>query len=369
MSKEPKNIDTLSIWDPRRPHDALPGLPPDADVETRPILRRCIAARVAVADLNRAADLLPNPAILIETLPLLEARASSEIENVVTTTDRLFRHARAGHDADPATREALRYREALLEGARSGAPLSTRTAEAICSRIKGIEMRVRRVPGTTIANASSGDVIYTPPEGEPKLRDLLADWERFVHADTPLDPLIRLAIAHYQFEAIHPFTDGNGRTGRILNSLFLVERGLLAQPILYASRYLIANKADYYRRLLGVTRDAAWEPWILFMLRGIEATATWTTTMIQSIRDLHDRTAERLREQLPKVYSRELVDVIFANPVCRIAQLVDARIAKRQTASTYLKALVDIDVLEEQSAGREKLFIHRELLALLTADG
>jgi Fic family protein len=357
-------------WQPDRPFNDLPRLPPTADLETKTVLKQCVTARAALAELKQAAELIPNPAMLINTLPLLEARASSEIENIVTTADKLFRHLQADAGADPATREALRYRRALLEGvtALKARPLSTRIAESICTQIKGVEMSVRRVPGTALANGATGEVVYTPPEGETRIRDLLANWERFLHEEEAIDPLVRMAAAHYQFEAIHPFTDGNGRTGRVLNSLFLVEQGLLTMPILYLSRYIIANKADYYRLLLAVTRDAAWEPWLLFMLRAVEDTAAWTMTKIGGVRKLAGATTEYVRVKLPKIYSHELVDVIFEQPYCRIANLVEAGIAGRQAASRYLKALVSIGVLREQTFGKEKLFVHPKLLTLLTRD-
>jgi Fic family protein len=333
-------------------------------------LKQCVGARAALAELKQAAELIPNPAMLINTLPVLEARASSEIENIVTTADKLFRYLRDDSGADPATREALRYRRALVEGVKAlkSRPLTTRTAELICTQIKGFQMTVRKVPGTALENDATGEIVYTPPEGEARLRDLLANWEHFLHDQSAIDPLVRMAAAHYQFEAIHPFTDGNGRTGRVLNSLFLVEQGLLPLPILYLSRYIIANKADYYRLLLAVTRDGAWEPWVLYMLRAVEDTATWTTRKIGAIRKLASDTAEQVRNKLPKIYSRELVDVLFEQPYCRIANLVDARIAGRQAASRYLKALVSIDVLREQTFGREKLFVHPKLMNLLARD-
>jgi Fic family protein len=357
-------------WQPARAWNALPGLPPPVELETKPVLKQCVAARAALAGLKQAAALIPNPTILINTLPLLEARASSEIENIVTTADKLFRHLQAEAGADPATREALRYRDALLEGFRSlkSRPLATRTAEAVCTKIKGVEMTVRRVPGTALAKGGSGEVIYTPPEGEDRLRRLLANWERFLHEEVSLDPLVRMAVAHYQFEAIHPFLDGNGRTGRVLNSLFLVGEGLLDLPILYLSRYIIGHKVDYYRMLLAVTREGAWEPWILFMLRGVEETAVWTTARIGAVRKLSGDTADLVRRRLPKIYSRELVDAIFEQPYCRIANLVDAGIAGRQAASRYLKALTEIGVLRERAFGREKLFVNPKLMSLLTQE-
>jgi len=357
-------------WKPNRPYNDLPRLPPAVELETKPILKQCVTARAALAGLKQAAELIPNPAMLINTLPLLEARASSEIENIVTTADKLFRHLQADSSADPATKEALRYRRALLEGVQAlkTRPLTTRTAESICTQIKGVEMSVRKVPGTALANDATGEVVYTPPEGEARIRDLLANWERFLHEEETLDPLVRMAAAHYQFEAIHPFTDGNGRAGRVLNSLFLVEQGLLPLPILYLSRYIIAHKPDYYRLLLAVTRECAWEPWLLYMLRAVEETAIWTTAKIGAVRKLAADTTEYVRVKLPKIYSWELVDVIFEQPYCRIANLVEARIAGRQAASRYLKALVSIGVLRDQAFGREKLFVHPKLMTLLTRD-
>jgi Fic family protein len=361
------------IWHPERPYETLPLLPPAAELESRPVLKQCVSARSALAELKIAAALIPNPAVLINTLPLLEAQASSEIENIVTTADQLFQHLNADEGADPATREALRYRSALLQGVSliEERPLSTATAESICTQIKGVEMTVRGVPGTRVASARTGAVIYTPPERQQSLRDLLTNWENFLHegddADA-LDPLVRMAVAHYQFEAIHPFTDGNGRTGRVINSLFLVERRLLDRPILYLSRYIIANKADYYRLLLEVTRDGAWEPWILYMLRGIEETARWTVAKIAAIRTLTAMVTEHLRRAHPKLYDRDLVDVIFEQPYCRIRHLVERGLGTRQSASRYLHGLVDAGVLREVRVGRERLFLHPRLMGLLTRD-
>ena len=308
--------------------------------------------------------------MLVNTLPLLEAQASTEIENIVTTTDRLFRHLNAETSADPATKEALRYRHALLESfdGLQNRPLGTRTAEAVCTRIKDVEMSVRRVPGTALLNEGTGRIIYTPPENEERIRDMLSNWERFLHEETQLDPLVRMAAGHYQFEAIHPFTDGNGRTGRVLNILYLVDSGLLSLPILNLSRFIIANKSQYYLHLLNVTRQGRWRPWIVFMLDGVVETATWTTSKIGAIRALEDVTVEYVREREPKIYSRELIDVIFERPYCRIGNLVDAKIVGRQAASRHLKRLAAIGVLAEQQVGREKLFLNPRLLGLLTRD-
>jgi Fic family protein len=341
------------------------------EVETKAVLKQCITARAAIAELRQAAELIPNQAILISTLPLLEAGASSEIENIVTTTDRPFQHVNDEEHADAATKEALRYSRALFDGyhALNEYPLTTRTAELICSRIKGVDMTVRRLPGSALNNTATGSVVYTPPEGESLLRTKLASWERFMHACTDLDPLVRMAMGHYQFEAIHPFTDGNGRTGRVLNVLFLIEQKLLTLPILYLSRYINTNRSEYYRLLQGVTRHGDWEAWLLYMLRGVEETAQWTTAKIAGLRALSAHTADYVKRALPKIFSRELVDMIFELPYCRISSVTERGIAKRQTASVYLKQLVSIGVLTERTVSREKLFIHPKLMRLLTEDG
>jgi Fic family protein len=358
-----------SGWRPAEPFNALPLLPPKAELESKAILKRCIAARAALAELKQAAELIPNQAVLINTLPLLEAQASSEIENIITTTDRLFQYREMDDAADAPTKEALRYSRALLEGYQSlrERPLVTRTAEEICSHIKGREMRVRKIPGTALAR-SNGEIVYTPPAGEDLLRSLLANWERFLHEATEIDPLIRMAVAHYQFEAIHPFTDGNGRTGRVLNSLFFISEGLLTLPILYLSRHIIQHKADYYRLLREVTQTDKWDAWVLFMLKGVEETAGWTVAKIAAIRKLQAHTVGHVRKTAPKIYSHELVNLIFELPYCRIQNVTERKIAGRQTASVYLKELVRIGVLEEKAVGREKLFIHPKLMRLLTRE-
>ena len=369
MPNANKSKKTLQFWSPEIPFNELSLLPPAVDLETKAILKSCIKARAALAELKQAAELIPNQGVLINTLPLLEAQASSEIENIVTTTDQLFQFREDDDNADAATKEALRYSRSLLEGFRSllQRPLTTRTAEEICSQIKGIQMQIRRVPGTALAR-QTGEIIYTPPMGEDLLRSLLANWERFLHEVTDLDPFIRMAVAHYQFEAIHPFTDGNGRTGRVLNSLFFISQDLLTLPILYLSRYMIQHKSDYYRLLQDVTRNSNWEDWVLFMLKGVEETSNWTVTKIAAIRKLQVETVDHVRKSAPGIYSHELLNLIFEMPYCRIQNVIERDIAKRETASRYLKELVKIRVLTERAFGREKLFVHPKLMAMLTRD-
>ena len=354
-------------WRADRPFNALPELPPAVELETRAVLKACIAARAAVAELKQAAQLIPNQAMLVNTLPMLESQASTAIENIVTTTDKLFQHQHRDDHADPATKEALRYSQAMFEGVRAleKKPLTTRTAEEICSKIKGRSMKVRNVPGTALAK-ESGEVVYTPPVGEDLLRALLSNWEKFMHNQQDLDPLVRMAVGHYQFEAIHPFTDGNGRTGRVLNSLFLIDEKLLSLPILYLSSFIIDNKDDYYRLLMEITTKGNWEQWLLFIIKGVGKTAERTKSKIEAIRRLFDHTCEHSRSQLGRIYSYELVSLVFELPYCRIQDVVDAGIAGRQAASRQLKQLVDCEVLTDMTIGREKLFVHPKLLKLLT---
>lgn len=371
MIRQMAHAQSFPAPDSSQPYNALPALPPRADIETHALLKACIEARAALAELKQATGHLPNPALLINVIPMLEAQASSEIENIVTSTDELFRYAAAADSAESqATREALRYRSALYEGFHSlqQRPLCTTTAELVCGRIKAAPMQVRRIPGTALANHRTGEVIYTPPDGEVRLRDMLGNWERFIHERQDIDPLIRMAVAHYQFEAIHPFTDGNGRTGRILNLLMLVEQGLLDQPVLYLSRYLIQRKADYYRLLLAVTLEGRWQEWIAYILDAVAETSRWTTAKIEAIRTLEQRARDFIRTQRPKIYTRELVEVIFTQPYCRIQNVVDAGIGQRQAAARHLRALVEIGVLREQRTGKEILFLHPAYLHLLSAE-
>ncbi len=355
-------------WNPQQPYNQLPPLPPKVELETARVLKQCIRSRTALEQVNQAADFLPNKELLINIMPLLEARASSEIENIVTTADKLFRSSAVDKKAtDPATKEALRYRNALRAGFQSiqKRPLCTSAAEEICTEIKQSEMRIRQVPGTTLRNDRSGQTIYTPPVGEEIIRQKLSNWENFIHQPGELDPLVVMAVAHYQFEAIHPFTDGNGRTGRIINILLLISQSLLKSPILYHSRGIIRRKEEYYSNLLSVTRTQKWETWILYMLEVIEESARWTYHKINSIRQLRRKSKIWLKENHATIYSAELLDVLFHQPYSRIADIVDAGVAKRQAASTYLKQLVDDGMLIEEKVGREKLFIHQKFLQLL----
>ena len=377
MSKKSENLhiyETKTGFDPGKPYNRLPPLPPAQDIETKDILKKCVSARAALAALQQATALIPNQDVLISSVPLLglrEAKDSSEIENIVTTNDKLFQYANTDPvHADPATKETLRYRKALLKGFESLAerPLTTRTAVEVCRAIKDVDLDLRRTTGTNLRNHATGKIIYTPPEGEPALRELMANWEAFLHDGSDIDPLVRMAIAHYQFEAIHPFPDGNGRTGRILNILVLVQEKLLDLPVLYLSRYINDHLSDYYRLLLGVTAEGAWDAWVLFMLDAVEVTAHWTREKILAVRSLMEETVRHVRETAPKTYRRELVETIFKKPYCRISDLVDAGVGNRTTASKYLKDLVEVGVLQEKKSGRDRIYLHVRFFDLLMSD-
>lgn len=355
-------------WNPDIPFNGLPPLPPAGlDLEPKTVLKATVEARAALATLAQAGQLLPNPNVLIHAVPLLEAQASSEIENIVTTADELFKHVEFG-GGDHATKEALRYRTALFAGVDSirTRPLTAETAARICSQLQGRDMAVRAVPGTRIANPATREIVYAPPEGQDLIREKLAAWERFIHAENDLDPLVRMAVAHYQFEAIHPFHDGNGRTGRVINILMLLEAGLLDDPILYLSRAIIARKNDYYRLLRAVTAEGAWIEWILYMLDVVRESAASTTRKIASIRTCQDDIAERARAATPGGRDAQFLAVLFEQPYCRINTVVERCDVSRQTASSWLHALVEAGLIRGAKVGRELLFVNREFLDVLT---
>ncbi|GAB2526011.1 Fic family protein [Nocardiopsis aegyptia] len=355
-------------WSPDVPFNDLPPLPPaDLDLEPKPVLKATVQARTALATLTQASQLLPNPNILIHAVPLLEAQASSEIENIVTTADELFKHADSG-GGDHATKEALRYRSALFAGVESirNRPLTSATAVRICSELQGREMAIRAMASTRIANPTTRQVVYAPPEGADLIREKLSAWERFVHAEDDLDPLVRMAVAHYQFEAIHPFHDGNGRTGRVINILMLIEAGLLHDPILYLSRAIIADKNDYYRLLRAVTADGAWIEWVLYMLDVVRDSAESTTRKIKAIRTCQEDIAERARAATFGGRDAQFLAVLFEQPYCRINTVADRCDVSRQTASSWLHALVKAGLLHDVKVGRERLFVNHEFLDVLT---
>jgi len=356
-------------YDPEVPYDDLPLLPPRKDIETTAVLKQCIAATRSLAELKGAGGLIPDQSILINAIPLQEAKLSSEIENIVTTQDDLFKAALDESKAkDPHIKEVLRYRTALRHGYEviMNESLKLDHVCEVCSIIRDRPISFRTDEPVYIGNPHMKLVIYTPPRDGKILQTKLSNLEEYLLTPVGPDPLIRMAVSHYQFEAIHPFTDGNGRAGRILNILYLLHSGLLEIPVLYLSRYIIHNKPEYYRLLHQVTETGDWESWILYMLRGIEETALWTTNRIKAIHALFDSTVDRCRSELPNIYSKELIELIFRQPYCKIGFLVDAGIAKRQTASVYLKELEKIGILTSEKLGREIIYKHPALVEVLT---
>lgn len=357
-------------FDPNLPFNNLPGLPPSVDVENRQILKAAIRAREQLAVLNTSCRLIPNPEIVTTTIPLREAKASTEIENIVTTNDELFR-ASQGIDSTPTpeSKEALRYNTALHEGRKSllERPLSVRTATDVCSVLQNAPVSVRTTPGTYIGDGASGLRRYTPPSGPDVISQHLAAWERFIYSPHDLDPLVLMALLHYQFEAIHPFPDGSGRTGRILNILLLIQQELLDLPVLYLSGVIVSRKNEYYDRLLAVTTHQDWEGWVLFMLKAVEDAARDTAELINDLRAMQEMTSLHIRDALPAAPAMELAKLLFTVPYVRIRDIEARGLAKRQTASNWLSALADAGILEESRAdGRQKVFINRPALEILT---
>ena len=356
-------------FDRSQPYNDLPLLPPAVELESKAVLKQAIAANRALANLRGLAAQIPNQNVLINSIVLQEARLSSEIENIVTTNDELYRadaDADADGKADPHTKEVLRYRQALNFGFRQlkERPLSNNLFIDIVRTLKQVDLGVRRVPNTALKNTLN-EVVYTPPVGEAVIREKLANLEQFIHAQDDLDPLVKMAVLHYQFEAIHPFEDGNGRTGRIVNLLYLVEQGLLDIPVLFLSRYILANKSGYYQGLRGVTEKQDWESWVLYMLRAVESTAQETFDQVTRIRVLMEQVREQVQQQAPGIYSKDLVEAIFQHPYTKIQFLVNANIAKRQTASSYLQTLAGLGVLRASKQGREMYYINDALFAEL----
>ena len=359
------------VFDPKVPYNDLPPLPPRGEVETKAVLKKVAAAGRSLAELKGLGATIPNQSILVNSLVLREAKASSEIENIVTTNDALFKAFTANSSkVDPATKEVLQYRAALWEGFNELKKRGLMTTNLFIKMVQTIvhnRAGIRVLPGTVIQNTKTGDVLYTPPLGEGVIREKLRNLEEYIHGNDDTDPLIKLAVIHYQFEAIHPFSDGNGRTGRIINSLFLVQKELLDLPVLYLSKYIIVNKSEYYTLLRAVTSKGAWEKWILYMLDGIESTAAETRDKIISIRNLIDQTLETGKKKLPsKVYSKELIELLFHQPYTKTQTVVDAGLAERKTAAVYLRELEKAGILRSKKSGKEVLFLNRKLFQLLS---
>lgn len=358
-------------FNPEVPYNDLPLLPPKQDYETKAVLKKLAAAARALGELKGSGQTIPNQSLLVDSIVFQEAKDSSAIENIVTTNDTLYKaFVSSRNNIDSATKEVLRYRESLWAGfneLKRRRIISTNLFISVVQTIRNNQAGIRNVPGTVIKNEATNEIVYTPPVGEEVIRNKLHNLEKFIHAEDDIDPLIKLAMIHYQFEAIHPFFDGNGRTGRVLNILYLIYAGLLELPVLYLSRYIIEHKTQYYSLIRNVTENNDWEAWILYMLDAVEKSTIFTHSMLISIRELMLNTMERAKQELPsKVYSKELLEVIFEKPYTKVQFLIERNIAKRQTASEYLKELVKIGILTPHKQGRETLFLNTELMNLLS---
>lgn len=339
--------------------------------ETTAILKAVASAGRALAELKGAVGSIPQQGILINTLTMQEAKDSSEIENIVTTHDDLYQRDSAEEAVSAATKEVLRYREALWTGYQSVQKTGLLTNNQILA-IQGVleenHAGFRKVPGTTLKN-SLGEIIYTPPQSGPEIEALMADLESFIHADPPfdVDPLIRMALIHHQFESIHPFYDGNGRTGRILNVLYLVKEDLLNAPVLYLSRHIVRTKADYYRLLQAVREKDAWEDWVLYMLAAVENTARDTTRTVGQIRDAFMETKHRIRKDF-RFYSQDLINNLFRHPYTKISFVERDLKVSRLTATKYLDQLAAAGFLEKRKIGRTNYYLNQPLIKILTGE-
>jgi Fic family protein len=343
-------------------------LPLNIDIETKRILKKSISANRALAKLNGVAKIIPNQEILINSLILQEAKDSSEIENIITTHDELYQSSLDISNISQAAKEVQNYRRALLKGfelVKEHSLLLTRHIVEIQQELEGNVAGTRKQSGTVLKNQATGEVIHTPPQEESTIRDLLDNLEQYINTNDEVDPLIKMAIIHYQFESIHPFYDGNGRTGRIINILYLVLNGLLDLPILYLSSYIIKYKSDYYRLLQEVREKEAWEEWILYMLEGVEQTATKQTELINDIKELMDSTKVKLKNELPKIYSKDLLEVLFIHPYTKIDMLVEHLGVHRETASKHLKSIAKIGILKPVKLGRTVFYVNVKLFDLL----
>jgi Fic family protein len=353
----------------------LPLLPNLGDIETKTVLKKLTKAHQALAELKGVASSIPNQSILISTLSLQEAKDSSEIENIITTQDDLYRsNSQTRQFVTLAAKEVHSYARALREGfeqvKRTGL-LTSRDILAIQACIEENAAGYRKLPGTELKNNLTGSVIYTPPQHPDKIVELISDLEQFINDESlcDWDSLTKMAVIHHQFESIHPFYDGNGRTGRILNILYLVQQGLLDTPVLYLSRYINQTKADYYRLLQLVRTTNKWEDWILYLLEGIEQTSRQTTELIRNIKDLMFSYKHRIREQLPKIYSQDLVNNLFSHPYTKIEFVTDELQIHRNTATRYLDDLVRISLLSKHRIGKENYYLNDALFTLLADAG
>jgi len=362
----------MTWLNPNIPFNDLKPLPPRIDLDRPEILKKAIQANKFLAELKGYCQTLPNPELLLNTVILQESKDSSAIENIVTTQDDLYRALlNPSENIPPNAKEVISYREAMKIGASELGKRNVFTgnlAVKIMQRIKNTSQEYREIEGTKLLNPASKKIIYTPPSPS-EIQKMIRDWELFVNDETnDVDPLIVMALMHYQFEAIHPFGDGNGRTGRILNVLFLIHRGLLGHPLLYHSKYIIQHKEEYYQRLRLVTEKDDWLGWVGFMLDAIKETAIGTLNTIKAIVTLKESNLKLIKDISQKMPAYELNELLFSFPYVKIRTLIDRGIAKRQAASYYLQELVDKKILHSFKAGKEIYYVNHKLMDILIGE-
>lgn len=352
------------------PHSLTGLMPERAKIETIRILRQESKSAAALAELKGIAKTIPNQSMLINAVVLQEAKDSSEIENIITTQDELYKALSVNNaKIDPRTKEVINYRQALFLGydiLKKQGFIKVNDILLIQEQLETNSAGIRAVPGTVLKNEKTGEVVYTPPQSKDEILDLMNNFIHYYNVnENDISPLILMAVLHAQFESIHPFYDGNGRTGRILNLLYLIMNHLLNVPILYHSSYIIENKSEYYKALNKVNRTGNWEDFIIFMLKAIEETAKYTIKKITSIRDLLDTQINKVQNLAPKIYKKELVELIFEQPYCKIELVVKGLNVERKAASRYLKELEKIGLLISLKIGRENLYINKALMNIL----
>jgi len=345
-------------------------LPLSVDLETKVLLKQLALAHRRLGELKGVSKTIPNQTILINTLPLLEAKDSSAIENIITTHDEVFREGLfESYVQNANAKEVQNYSLALrfgYEKIKTKGVLSNNLILEIQSQIEANRAGYRKLPGTQLKNDQTGEVIYTPPQNENEIIQLMSNLEKFINDDTisDLDPLVKMAIIHHQFESIHPFYDGNGRTGRIINILYMVHKGLLDIPVLYLSHYIIKNKMEYYRLLQDVREMENWEDWIIFLLKGVEETALQTIELVENIHELMKQFKIKIRNNF-KFYSQELLNTLFYHPYTKIEFLEKDLKLSRQTASKYLEELSGEGLLQKEKIGKSNFYINQSLFELL----
>lgn len=351
-----------------QPYNDLPLLLPDSNSwESIEVYKKLAEARASLAELKGRLPIIPNPLMLINTLVLQEAKDSSTIENIFTTSDQLFKAFSASDvKIDSSTKEVLRYREALWNAYSKMKTPTDFSINLAVEIFQTITEKKEEIRDKQVFIGSTNSVIYTPPTNGDILKEKLTNWFDTAINNHSIDPLIKMAILHYQFEAIHPFTDGNGRTGRILNVLYLCHKRLIDLPVIYLSKYILEHKNNYYRLFREVTEKAQWKNWIIFMLDAVNQTAAFTLDKVNSIYNSYLTAIEKVKWEAPEIYSHELIEAIYNQPYCKIAILEEKKIASRNTASKYLRKLEELGLLTSEQVGRETLYRNHILLKILS---